>query len=135
MPFDLSPTRPNPLGLSEEQFALWDDLLAWLDAGGDDHCRFDYQTWNAPCGTHACIGGWLDARVNGEADYFAWEDRLPGAIGLDYWVAGDLFHGGFGRGGSFFDRSQYPTAAEAARCVRTLLTEGIVDWPRAMGAA
>lgn len=135
--FDLTETRPNPLGLSDEQFALWDELLAWLDAGGDDKCRFDYAEWPRDefqlerCGSCACIGGWVNLRLGfGESHFCFGQTRR--ALGLHEDMGEALFLGGLYEHSGL---SRDPTAAEAASCVRTLLTEGIVDWPRAMVAA
>jgi hypothetical protein len=126
MPFDTLDYHPwAEANLTAEQRGIWAELLAWLDTGGDDRQRFRYPTWY--CGTHACIGGWLDVRVHGEA---TWEwGNVGTAAGLSVDCSFPMFFKGFD-----FDGMD-PTAPIAASCVRHLLATGEIDWPRAFESA
>jgi len=127
MPFDASTFRPNPLGLSDEALGIFDELLAWLDKGGDDQCRFDYGNWVDGCGTSACIGGWLELRIYGNA--LNPLSAIYGRLGLPDVLADQLFFGGA------YGLTYEPTPTQAAACVRHLLSAGEVDWPRALAEA
>lgn len=131
MPYDASPEFPNALGLSPENYAIMQELLAWLDTGGDDLLRFDYNYWlvkpEGTCSTAACIGGWLAWRIWGDdIENYAHERDLPDRLGISEKLAYDLFYGGL-------SRKSHPIASSpiAARCVRNLLATGEVDWDRA----
>lgn len=134
MAFDLSTTTVAlvPEGtypwaekyLTEDQQRIWQRLLVWLDAGGDEQCRFDYKNWN--CGTSACIGGWLEA-LFGRIAYQL--EVLAEKVGLLPEEAEVLFFHGF----QDYDRG--PTTVMAASCVRHMLATGEVNWVKAWGEA
>jgi hypothetical protein len=120
MPFDSEGYRPNALNLTPEIVSvIYDELLPWLDNGGDDWCTFDYNVWEW-CGTSACIGGWLETRLFGRtSSQPVWD--LYKRLGLPEEVGESLFFEGF----------DSTTADAAAACVRRLMEVGKVDWARA----
>lgn len=83
--------------------------------------RFSEDT-NHPCGTAACIGGWV-RYINRDSRQLV---RSVEALGVPYLDADQLC----------FPPSDHPawdaTPEQAARCVEILRDEEVVDWDRAM---
>lgn len=94
--------------------------------------QFDMETWrkggdeieliNHGCGTVACIGGWAQAVAvsRGELHHNCSEQRVQDWLGLDRAAFNALCFGPGVREGI--------TQLDAAKVLRLIVTDGVVDW-------
>ena len=120
--------------LAPEHVALFRRLVAWLDAGGDEQCKFNYSIWE--CGTAACVGGWLDIQLFGPEykgdNLNSRIEEVVDILDMDPTKLSVLFLDGYlgwYENGVRFSRTA--RADEAASCVRHFMRTGEVDWERA----
>lgn len=134
--------RPNAPGLRQEVADIvWDELIPWLEAGGDEEVAYDYRYWQreprpAPRGllwplqalwrtitdqpqpmlpATACIGGRLSQLTDvAQLSMVVPEEQID-----------ELFSDGL-------HHSPLPSGPQAASCVRHWMRTGIVDWHLAM---
>lgn len=113
-------------------------LLRSIDNGPTSEMGFDMQQdfegrkgTDHPCGTAACIGGWLQAARPDLRDGHLHE--AVAALGCDPDEAKKLC---WAKSVSFssFDPAWDATPEQAARAVEILRDTGKCDWPRAMEA-
>lgn len=121
--------RPNPLNLTPEVLGLFDQVLVWLDNGGDEQHPYNYSVWgNEYCGTSACIGGMLELLAFGDTS------RDISVVYSHLGLPRDLGDALFFQGSAEMANWDVP-ADIAASCVRHMLATGEVDWQLAIERA
>lgn len=83
------PDKAKTEPLSREEAGIFIDALI-LAIGGERLRKFDMSVWDH-CGTSACIGGTLEAMLNGQ--FRVSERELAHCIGLTYEDVQYLFYG------------------------------------------
>lgn len=146
---DWRSTRVLKLGTDQTPYKeRWDQILTWLDAGGDDLVgKFDMSYFNMAtnCGTTACIGGYANALIfaasvenvtaidNENIADVAGVGRLRRKLFLNitddehtrlFTPVNDARRANYPRGVPY---SQID-APWAARVVRQFLTTGVINW-------
>ena len=123
MPFDAETVERPEVALSPRYNALWGEVLAWLDRGGDETARFNMCRWQSDCGTACCIGGYAMQMIGrGVLDW----PEVGDALGMSREDSRRLFF-------MFGVPDEAPvmwhvTPAIAARVCRHWIATGKVDW-------
>lgn len=126
-----SPTVELPeVALSPRYSPVWAELLAWLDAGGDERAKFDMGRFfdeKADCGTTCCIAGKAMMIAHGcnSIDDFRRAGGIWNAgvvLGMEPNEARTLF--GFGN----HDVVTITDSHRAATVCRHWIATGAVDW-------